>query len=39
VIATAHRSFPWEAILEHAPAIVDTRNALRGRHSEKIVRL
>jgi UDP-N-acetyl-D-glucosamine dehydrogenase len=39
VIATAHRSFPWEAILEHAPAIVDTRNALRGHQSKKIVRL
>ena len=39
VIATAHRSFPWEEILEHAPAIVDTRNALRGHQSKKIVRL
>jgi UDP-N-acetyl-D-glucosamine dehydrogenase len=39
VIATAHRSFPWEEILEHGKAIVDTRNALRGQKSEKIVRL
>ncbi len=39
VIATAHRSFPWEEILRHAKAIVDTRNALRGKRSEKIVRL
>jgi UDP-N-acetyl-D-glucosamine dehydrogenase len=39
VIATAHKSFPWEEILEHGRAIVDTRNALRGHKSEKIVRL
>jgi hypothetical protein len=39
VIATAHRSFPYEEILEHGRAIVDTRNALRGHKSEKIVRL
>jgi hypothetical protein len=39
VIATAHKSFPWDEILEHARAIVDTRNALRGHKSEKIVRL
>jgi UDP-N-acetyl-D-glucosamine dehydrogenase len=39
VIATAHKGFPLDEILEHARAIVDTRNALRGRQSEKIVRL
>ena len=39
VIATAHRSFPWDEVLEHGKAIVDTRNALRGNKSEKIVRL
>jgi UDP-N-acetyl-D-glucosamine dehydrogenase len=39
VIATAHRSFPWDEVLEHGKAIVDTRNALRGHKSEKIVRL
>ena len=39
VIATAHRQFAWDEILEHGKAIVDTRNALRGHKSEKIVRL
>ncbi len=39
VIATAHKAFPWDAILRHSRAIVDTRNALRGRRSKKIVRL
>jgi UDP-N-acetyl-D-mannosaminuronate dehydrogenase len=39
VIATAHKGFPWEEILEHGRAIVDTRNALRGQQSKKIVRL
>ncbi|HEY2955985.1 MAG TPA: UDP binding domain-containing protein [Candidatus Eisenbacteria bacterium] len=39
VIATAHRVFAWETVLRHARAIVDTRNALRGKKSDKIVRL
>ncbi len=39
VIATAHRSFPYAMVLRHSKAIVDTRNALRGSRSSKIVRL
>jgi UDP-N-acetyl-D-glucosamine dehydrogenase len=39
VVATAHKSLPYGQILRHARAIVDTRNAYRGRHSRKIVRL
>jgi UDP-N-acetyl-D-glucosamine dehydrogenase len=39
VIATAHRSFPYNEILRHSRGIVDTRNALQGKRSNKIVRL
>jgi UDP-N-acetyl-D-glucosamine dehydrogenase len=39
VIATAHATFPYGEILRHARGIVDTRNALKGRRSSKIVRL
>jgi UDP-N-acetyl-D-glucosamine dehydrogenase len=39
VIATAHRDFPYGEIVRHARGIVDTRNALKGRRSSKIVRL
>jgi UDP-N-acetyl-D-mannosaminuronate dehydrogenase len=39
VIATAHKTFQWDEILRHSRAIVDTRNALRGRRSKKVVRL
>ena len=39
VIATAHRAFDLGEVLRHARGIVDTRNALRGRRSDKIVRL
>jgi UDP-N-acetyl-D-glucosamine dehydrogenase len=39
VIATAHRDFPYADIVRHARGIVDTRNALRGRRSKKIIRL
>jgi UDP-N-acetyl-D-glucosamine dehydrogenase len=39
VIATAHRKFPYAAVVRHARSIVDTRNALKGRRSKKIVRL
>ncbi|MEK7824378.1 MAG: nucleotide sugar dehydrogenase [Candidatus Eisenbacteria bacterium] len=39
VIATAHRDFPYGEIVRHAQGIVDTRNALKGRRSNKIVRL
>jgi UDP-N-acetyl-D-glucosamine dehydrogenase len=39
VIATAHREFPYGEIVRHARGVVDTRNALKGRRSPKIVRL
>jgi UDP-N-acetyl-D-glucosamine dehydrogenase len=39
VIATAHKSFPYSTIVRHAKAVVDTRNALKGKRSSKIARL
>jgi UDP-N-acetyl-D-glucosamine dehydrogenase len=39
VVATAHKDLPYASILRHAAAIVDTRNAFRGRKSPKITRL
>ncbi|MSV34014.1 MAG: nucleotide sugar dehydrogenase [Bryobacterales bacterium] len=39
VIVTDHRNFDYPRILESAKLIVDTRNALKGYQSEKIVRL
>jgi UDP-N-acetyl-D-glucosamine dehydrogenase len=39
VIVTDHKAFDYSRILERARLIVDTRNALKGFTSEKIVRL
>ena len=39
VVATAHKAFPYPAILRYSRAIVDTRNAFKGKKSNKIVRL
>jgi UDP-N-acetyl-D-glucosamine dehydrogenase len=39
VIITDHSLFDYKALVERAPLIVDTRNALKGIVSEKIVRL
>jgi UDP-N-acetyl-D-glucosamine dehydrogenase len=39
VIVTAHKVFPYGLILRHSKSVVDTRNALKGRRSPKIVRL
>ena len=39
VIVTDHKAFDYSRILERARLIVDTRNALKGVTSEKIVRL
>jgi UDP-N-acetyl-D-glucosamine dehydrogenase len=39
VIATDHSSFDYAAVVNEARLIVDTRNALRGIVSQKIVRL
>jgi UDP-N-acetyl-D-glucosamine dehydrogenase len=39
VIVTDHKAFDYAAIVDRAPLIVDTRNALKGNRSKKIVRL
>lgn len=39
VIATAHKAFKYSKVLAWSKAVVDTRNALKGRRSAKIVRL
>jgi UDP-N-acetyl-D-glucosamine dehydrogenase len=39
VIVTDHKAFDYTSIVESAPLIVDTRNALKGNRSKKIVRL
>jgi UDP-N-acetyl-D-glucosamine dehydrogenase len=39
VVATAHKQFPYSMVLRHARAIVDTRNAFKGKQSAKITRL
>jgi UDP-N-acetyl-D-glucosamine dehydrogenase len=39
VIATAHKEVSYSWILRHARAVVDTRNALKGNRSPKIVRI
>jgi UDP-N-acetyl-D-glucosamine dehydrogenase len=39
VIITDHSSFDYKGILDGASLVVDTRNALRGIDSDKIVRL
>jgi len=39
VIITDHAAFDYTSLVEHAPLIVDTRNALKGRESANIVRL
>jgi UDP-N-acetyl-D-glucosamine dehydrogenase len=39
VIVTDHSAFDYKSLVDEARLIVDTRNALRGVQSEKIVRL
>jgi hypothetical protein len=39
VIATAHKAFDYGGLVRHARGVVDTRNALRGRRSSKIIRI
>jgi len=39
VIVTDHTAFDYAALVERAPLIVDTRNALKGFRSSRIVRL
>ena len=39
VIVTDHKAFDYAALVESAPLIVDTRNALKGYALNKVVRL
>lgn len=39
MIVTDHAAFDYRALVDEASLIVDTRNALKGFHSDKIVRL
>jgi len=39
VVATAHTAFDFGLVARHARAVVDTRNALKGRKNAKIIRL
>jgi len=39
IIATAHRGLPYGMVLRSSRSVVDTRNALKGKRSPKIVRL
>ncbi|MBM3813832.1 MAG: nucleotide sugar dehydrogenase [Acidimicrobiia bacterium] len=39
VVVTDHTGMPYAQVLEKAPLIFDTRNALKGFQSDKIVRL
>ena len=39
VIITDHSDFDYKGLLDSSKLIVDTRNAMRGIESEKIVRL
>jgi UDP-N-acetyl-D-glucosamine dehydrogenase len=39
VIATAHKAFRYSDVLRWSKVIVDTRNALKGKRSNKVVRL
>ena len=39
VVVTDHKGFDYPALLESSKLIVDTRNALKGLESPKIVRL
>jgi len=39
VVATAHAEFDYSLVVRHARAVVDTRNALKGRKNGKITRL
>ncbi len=40
LIVTDHSAYDWDAIVEHAPLVIDTRNATRGvtAHRERIVK-
>jgi UDP-N-acetyl-D-glucosamine dehydrogenase len=39
VIVTDHKAFDYATIVRESRLVVDTRNALKGMASEKIIRL
>ncbi len=39
VVVTDHKQVDYARLVEIAPLIIDTRNVLKGFHSDKIVRL
>jgi len=39
VVATAHKAFHFPSVLRWSKTIVDTRNAIKGRHANKVVKL
>jgi UDP-N-acetyl-D-glucosamine dehydrogenase len=39
VIITDHAAFDYRTLVDRSPLVVDTRNALKGMVSDKIVRL
>lgn len=39
VVTTAHTNVDYEMVVDHAPLILDTRNATKGMQSPKILRL
>jgi len=39
VLAAAHKDFDYGLILRASKAVVDTRNAFKGKRSAKIIRL
>jgi UDP-N-acetyl-D-glucosamine dehydrogenase len=39
VITTHHKAFDYDALIDRAPLIVDTRNALKGRNGKHIFSL
>jgi UDP-N-acetyl-D-glucosamine dehydrogenase len=38
-VITGHKGIDYEAVLEHVPVVVDTRNVFKGRNSDKIFKL
>jgi len=38
-VITGHKGIDYDAVLEHVPAVVDTRNVFKGRNSDKIFKL
>jgi UDP-N-acetyl-D-glucosamine dehydrogenase len=38
-VITGHKGIDYDAVLEHAPVVVDTRNVFKGKRSDKIFKL